>query len=255
MAVGEPLLWDRTVLIIPAIDLRNGKCVRLEQGDYERETVFDGDPVSVARRWEAEGAARLHVVDLDGARTGRLVNTEAVAAIVRSVSVPCQLGGGIRTESDLHLAWRLGLDRVVIGTQAIKQPEWFAQVAERYPQRLLLGLDGRDGLAAVEGWLETTARSVFDLARHFAALPLAGIVFTDIHRDGMMTGPNLAAMQEMVRCVSVPVIASGGIAGLEDVLRLAQVGVAGCIVGRALYEGRLSLREALRLLPREGVGR
>ncbi len=236
------------MLIIPAIDIRGGKCVRLEQGDYGREKVFDADPAAAARRWAEQGAAWLHLVDLDGARTGRTVNSEAIAAITNSVPTPCQLGGGIRSTEDLDHAWSLGIRRVVIGTQAIKRPDWFAEVAEAWPGRVLLGLDARNGMVAVEGWQETTSCSVFDLVRQFAKLPLAGIVFTDISRDGMLTGPNLDAMRKMREAVTVPLIASGGVSIVEDVLRLAEVGVAACIVGRALYEGKFTLEEALRLL-------
>ncbi|MCS6977418.1 MAG: 1-(5-phosphoribosyl)-5-[(5-phosphoribosylamino)methylideneamino]imidazole-4-carboxamide isomerase [Gemmatales bacterium] len=238
------------MLIIPAIDIRGGRCVRLVQGDYDRETVFDVDPAAAARRWIAQGATWLHLVDLDGARTGRIVNSEAIAAITGEVSVPCQLGGGIRSEADLEQAWRLGVARVVIGTQAIKKPEWFADVAARYPGRLLLGLDAREGMAAAEGWREVSSCSVFDLARRFAGLPLAGVIFTDISRDGMLTGPNYDAMRRMVQAVGLPVIASGGVSALDDLERLVETGVAGCIVGRALYEGKFTLEEAIRRLNR-----
>lgn len=238
--------------IWPAIDIRAGKCVRLQQGDYDRETVFGDDPVAMAIRWVSEGATSLHLVDLDGARDGKLFNGPVVAAIVKAVNVPCQLGGGIRDEASIEALLQLGLKQLVLGTQAIRAPDWFRQMARRYPQRLVLGVDARDGRVATDGWLQTSTQSAVDLAARMTDEPIAGIVYTDISQDGMLTGPNFPAMAEMKSAVRCPVIASGGVAAVEDVRRLAELGMDGCIIGRALYEGRVRLSDALhaaRLTP------
>jgi phosphoribosylformimino-5-aminoimidazole carboxamide ribotide isomerase len=237
------------VLIIPAIDLLRGRCVRLRQGDYARETVFNDDPVAVARHWVEQGAEQLHLVDLDGARDGKLTNIEAIRAIARAVTVPCQLGGGLRTEAHLQQAFALGIQRLVMGTRALKAPEWFSEMVRKHPGRLLLGLDAKNGRVATDGWLEVAECRAVDLARRFENLPLASIIYTDIQRDGMMQGPNLVALGEMVRATPLPVIASGGITTLEDIRQLTKLPLAGCIVGRALYEGTLNLAEAIRLGP------
>ncbi len=231
--------------IWPAIDLRGGKCVRLQQGDYERETVFGDDPVAVATHWTDLGAEFLHLVDLDGARHGQPANLSAVESILQAVDVPCELGGGIRSEQTIRQVLGLGLRRLVIGTLAIKQPDWFRRMCGLFPARLVLGLDARDGRVATDGWLETSGMAAIDLARQFAREPIAAIVYTDIATDGMMTGPNVAAMAEMQSVVDVPVVASGGVTTSEDVARLAAVPMAGCIIGRALYEGTLTLPEAI----------
>ncbi len=231
--------------IYPAIDLRGGKCVRLRQGDYNQETIFSDDPAAMGRQWVEQGAAWLHLVDLDGARDGTLANRAAIAAIVEAVSTPCQMGGGVRDEATIRQLLELGLARLVVGTRAIKEPEWFAQMCRQFPGKLVLGIDARDGMAATDGWLETSRTPAVDLARQFANLPLAAIVYTDIAKDGMMAGPNLEAMEQMARAVEVPVIASGGVTTASDVANLAKCGLAGCIIGRALYEGSLSLADAL----------
>ncbi len=231
--------------IWPAIDLRGGKCVRLRQGDYGQETVYGDQPAAMAARWVAEGAEYLHLVDLDGAREGRPCNRPAVAAIVQAVEIPCELGGGIRDEQTVADLLDLGLERMVIGTQAVKRPDWFRQLSNQFPGRLVAGIDARDGRVATDGWLETSSMSATDLAVQLAELPIAAIVYTDISKDGMMAGPNLAAMAEMASAVSAPIIASGGVTTADDVSRLAQAGVAGCIIGRALYEGSLTLADAL----------
>jgi phosphoribosylformimino-5-aminoimidazole carboxamide ribotide isomerase len=231
--------------IWPAIDLRDGKCVRLRQGDYGRETVYGDQPVAMAHRWVDEGAEYLHLVDLDGAREGRLINRPAVAAIVAAVGVPCELGGGIRDEKTVADLLSLGLNRLVIGTQAVKRPDWFRQLCAKFPGKLVAGIDARDGMVATDGWLETSAVPATELAAELADLPMAAIVYTDISKDGMMAGPNLAAMSEMAAAVSAPIVASGGVTTADDVAQLAKVGVAGCIIGRALYEGSLTLADAL----------
>jgi phosphoribosylformimino-5-aminoimidazole carboxamide ribotide isomerase len=240
--------------IWPAIDLRGGKCVRLLQGDYSRETVFGDDPAAMARRWVEEGAQQLHLVDLDGARDGRSANREAVAAILRAVDVTCQLGGGIRDEAAIRQLLNLGLDRLVVGTQALNDPDWFRSVSRRYPEVLAVGIDARNGRVATDGWLQTSDTPAIELARMFAAEPIAAIIYTDIAKDGMMAGPNLAAMKEMHDAVSVPVVASGGITTAEDVEQLARIGMAGCIIGRSLYEGKLMLADALAAVGRVQKG-
>jgi phosphoribosylformimino-5-aminoimidazole carboxamide ribotide isomerase len=231
--------------IWPAIDLRGGKCVRLEQGDYQRETVFGEDPAGMARHWADEGGEFLHLVDLDGARGGRVENWASIEAILAAVSIPCELGGGIRDEATIARLLDLGLSRAVIGTLALKQPDWFRQMCRKFPGRLALGIDARNGRVATEGWLETSSVSAVELARELAREPVAAIIYTDIDTDGMLAGPNLTALAEMQRAVDLPVIASGGVATADDITRLAALPVAGCIIGRALYEGTLSLADAL----------
>ncbi len=229
----------------PAIDLRDGKCVRLRQGDYQRETVFSDDPLAMADRWVGEGADCLHLVDLDGARDGRLVNADAIRRIANQLQVTLQLGGGIRDETSIQSLLNLGLDRLVIGTQALKHPAWFQEMASKYPSQLVLGIDARAGQVATDGWLETSQTSAIELAQQFDELPLAGIVYTDIAKDGMLAGPNLAATQEMNDVSNLPVIASGGVTSMDDVHRLTALMLDGCIVGRALYEGRLALADVI----------
>jgi phosphoribosylformimino-5-aminoimidazole carboxamide ribotide isomerase len=231
--------------IYPAIDLRGGRCVRLRQGDYEQETVFGADPGAMAQRWVSGGATFLHLVDLDGAKEGLPVNAAGVRAIVRAGGVPCQLGGGLRTRQHIDTALGWGVERVVVGTKALQSPEWLEEMCGFYPQRIVLGIDARDGRVATHGWLEVSDVSALELARRFEHLPLAALVYTDISRDGMLQGVNLAAMREMARATRLPVIASGGVTTLDDIRALAAVPVAGCIVGRALYEGRLRLEDIL----------
>ena len=238
--------------IWPAIDLRGGKCVRLQQGDYDRETVFGEDPAQMARHWVAQGAEYLHLVDLDGARDGLPGNIESIRAILSAVRIPCELGGGIRSEETIGELLELGLSRLVIGTKALKEPDWFRMVCRRFPNRLVLGIDAREGRVATEGWLETSDVAATDMARQFAGEPIAALIYTDIATDGMLAGPNLAAMAEMQRAVDLPVIASGGVTTAADVAALARIPVAGCVVGRALYEGKLTLREALAAVRGEG---
>jgi phosphoribosylformimino-5-aminoimidazole carboxamide ribotide isomerase len=233
------------VLIYPAIDLRGGQCVRLRQGDYAQETVFGADPAATAARWVGQGARFLHLVDLDGARAGHPVNGDSVRSIVAAAGVPCQLGGGLRTQGDVAEALSWGVNRVIVGTRALQDPVGFEALCRRFPDQVVLGIDARDGTVATHGWLETSGVTALDLARRCAGWPLAAIVYTDIAKDGMLEGPNVAALAEMARAVAVPVIASGGVTTLEDVRRLAHLGLAGCIIGRALYEGRLDLTAAI----------
>jgi phosphoribosylformimino-5-aminoimidazole carboxamide ribotide isomerase len=233
--------------IWPAIDLRGGKCVRLRQGDYQQETVFAQEPADVARQFADQGAQHLHIVDLEGAREGLPVNLPSVQEILAAVDIECELGGGIRDEQSIRELFGFGLSRLVVGTSALTDPEWFRGMCRQYPDRLVLGIDARDGRAATDGWLKTSEVSAIDLARQFGNERLAAIIYTDIATDGMMSGPNVEAMAQMQAAVEIPVIASGGVTTADDVARLAAAGLAGCIIGRALYEGTLTLPDALRV--------
>ena len=231
--------------VIPAIDLRGGRCVRLVQGDYDRETVFGEDPAQMAARWVEQGAERIHLVDLDGAKLGKPVNVDAVRLILDRVSVPCQLGGGVRDDATAARWLDAGIERVIVGTQALKDPAWFRALAQRHPHKVVLGLDARDGRVATDGWLDVSSVDAVGLAEQFDDLPLAAVVYTDIARDGMLAGPNLSATRALAERIKTPVIASGGVGALEDVRQLATLPIVGCIVGRALYEGRFTLSEAV----------
>ena len=231
--------------VIPAIDLRGGCCVRLRQGDYAQETVFGEDPAAMAAVWEAQGARRIHLVDLDGAKVGRPVNVDSVRAILAAVKVPCQLGGGVRDEATIASWLDAGIERVIVGTQALKDPAWFRAMADKYPGKLVLGLDAKEGRVATEGWLDVSSVEASALAKQFDDLPLAALVYTDIACDGMVTGPNVEATDALARSLRVPVIASGGVGELVDLERVAKTSVTACIVGRALYDGRFRLKEAI----------
>jgi len=239
------------LLLIPAIDLRGGRCVRLRQGDYGQETVFSEDPVAVGREFVRQGAVYLHLVDLDGAKEGRPVHLPLIRTLTEAAGVPCELGGGLRQDADLQAAFAAGVDRVIIGTQALKRPEWFAAAAQRFPGKMVLGLDAKEGCVATEGWLEVSSMQAIDVVRRFEKLPLAAVIYTDIGRDGMLSGPNLDALKVLAESTKLPVIASGGVSNLDDVRRLSRLPLAGCIVGRALYEGTLTLREAIQVLNAE----
>ncbi|REJ65934.1 MAG: 1-(5-phosphoribosyl)-5-[(5-phosphoribosylamino)methylideneamino]imidazole-4-carboxamide isomerase [Planctomycetota bacterium] len=234
----------------PAIDLRDGHCVRLSQGDFARETVYGDDPAGMARHWVEQGAERLHLVDLDAARDGHATNRSSVRAIVEAVDVPCQFGGGVRSEEVIEELLELGLARLVIGTRGVREPEWFAEMCGRFPGKLCLGIDALDGRVATDGWQSTSETMAVELAKRVNNLPLAAIVYTDIARDGTLAGPNLAALREMAAAVEVPVIASGGVRAAEDIAAVAALAseglsIAGCIVGKALYEQRVTLAAAL----------
>lgn len=228
----------------PAIDLRGGRCVRLLQGDYDRETVFGDDPVAMVRRFIDGGARRLHIVDLDGAKAGGPVQADLIGRMVRAAGVPCQLGGGIRSLDTARAYAEAGVQRLVVGSVAIEQPDLLESLAVALPDRIVLGLDARDGFVATRGWLETSRLAAVDVARRHAELPLAAIVYTDIAKDGMMSGPNLVALAEMIAATPLPVVASGGISQAADIRAVAAIGAAGCIVGRALYDGAVTLAEA-----------
>ena len=235
------------MIILPAIDLRGGRCVRLRQGRFEEETVFDEDPAAVARRFEAKGAKWLHVVDLDGAREGEPRNLDRVRAIREAVGLKMEVGGGIRSTEAVEEVFGAGVDRIIVGTRAVRDPGWLKEVAEKFPAQVALGLDARQGRVAVEGWKSPTERIAAEMLEAFAGLPLAAIIYTDIGRDGMMSGPNVAATTLVVAVARpIPVIASGGVTTVEDIRALAKAGAAGAIVGRALYEGKLTLEESLK---------
>ncbi len=231
--------------ILPAIDIRGGKCVRLAQGDYRRETVYGANPADMAHRWVADGATGLHLVDLDGARDGSISNRDAIARIIEEVSVPCQLGGGIRDLETIADYLKLGVSKLVVGTKALTDPEWLAAMSEAYPQQLLVSIDARDGLVSTDGWQNISDVGATQLARQISSNKLAGMIYTDISKDGMLSGPNFDAIREMVQAVDMPLIGSGGVTTTDDVVKLAQLGLAGCVIGRALYEGRLTLQEAM----------
>ena len=219
--------------------------MRLLQGDYDRETIFGEDPVAMARGFVTAGARRLHIVDLDGAKDGVPMQAELVGRMVAAAGVPCQLGGGIRSLETVGRYLAAGVDRVVVGSVAIESPELLTDMAAAFPGLIVLGLDARDGRVAVRGWLETSPLEALDVARRHAGLPLAAIVFTDIATDGMLSGPNLPALAAMVQAVPLPIVASGGIASAADIRHVAATGAAGCIVGRALYEGAVTLPAAV----------
>ena len=235
------------MIIIPAVDIKNGKCVRLLQGRMEDETVFSDDPAAMAQRWADAGAELIHVVDLDGAFEKSPQNLKAVKKIIETVDTPIQLGGGIRNERAIDAVLQLGVQRVIIGTEAIKNPRWVKQVARQYPDQIVIGIDARDGRVAIEGWTETTLIRAVDLAKQFEDCGVAAINFTDIHRDGMQTGPNITETRRLAEAVDIPVVASGGVATIEDIknlLPLAQFGVSGVITGKALYSGTLDFIQA-----------
>ena len=235
--------------IIPAIDLQGGRCVRLIQGDFDQSTDYGDDPPGTARRWEAAGASRIHVVDLDGAKEGGPRQLPVVAQIVTAVSVPVQLGGGMRTLEDIEAALEVGVDRVIVGTKAIEDPSFIDTALARFGQRVGIGIDARDGRVAVRGWVDVSNVDALDLARSMSERGVRTIVYTDIARDGMLIGPNLDAMRRMAEAVpNVTVIASGGVGALGDVLELAHTGTVGVIVGKAIYTGNVDLAEAIRAL-------
>ncbi|MBI3910369.1 MAG: 1-(5-phosphoribosyl)-5-[(5-phosphoribosylamino)methylideneamino]imidazole-4-carboxamide isomerase [Armatimonadetes bacterium] len=235
--------------VIPAIDLRGGRCVRLRQGDYARETVYGDDPVAMARRWEAEGARWLHLVDLDGARAGQPAQLETVRRVAAAVRIPIQLGGGLRDTDAVRAALDAGAERAIVGTTAAEDPERAGRLFQEFGDRLILGLDAREGRVAVRGWEAASDWDAVILAQAMTAAGARRIIYTDICRDGMLVGPAVESTRRLAEAVPVPVIASGGVSALEDIRRLAELaplGVEGVIVGRALYTGQVHLAEALK---------
>lgn len=239
------------MILFPAIDLKEGLCVRLEQGDMSRATIFNRDPAAQARAFEHQGFEYLHVVDLDGAFAGKPMNAAAVDRILESISIPMQLGGGIRDMATIEAWLAKGVTRVIIGTAAVRDPELVKRAAKRFPGRIAVGLDAREGKVAVEGWAEGSELSALDIARRFEDAGVGAIVYTDISRDGLLKGLNLEATVALAEAVSIPVIASGGLASLDDIRALTQPRarkLAGAIAGRALYDGRLDPADALDLI-------
>jgi phosphoribosylformimino-5-aminoimidazole carboxamide ribotide isomerase len=234
--------------IIPAIDIKDGKCVRLYQGDFERLTIYDDNPTAVALRWVEQGAQMLHVVDLDGARVGHPVNTHIILEIVRSVGVPVQIGGGLRDEPAVLAALGLGVARVVLGTAAVQQPDLIERLVARYGDEIAVGVDARNGIVATAGWTEQSQVTAPDLVTHMATLGVRRVIYTDISRDGTLSEPNYVATGALVRLGGPTIIASGGVGKLEHLRQLAEIGVEAAIVGKALYTGDILLHEAIEAL-------
>ena len=235
-----------TFEVIPAIDIRGGRCVRLLQGDYDRETVYGDDPAAVAREWEAQGAPRLHVVDLDGAREGRPVNRAEVAAVCEAVAIPVEVSGGLRTMDDLEGTAALGAARLQLGSAAVRNPDLVNGAAERFPGMVVVAIDTRAGEALTEGWREGSGADALTLAKEMVARGAPRIMVTDVARDGALEGPNVALAAEFAAALPVPVVASGGVTTADDLRALAETGCEGAIVGKALYEGRFTLADALQ---------
>ena len=232
--------------VIPAIDLRGGRCVRLHQGDFQRETVFSDDPVAMALRWQEQGGPRLHVVDLDGAATGEPAHLEVISAIVAALGIPVQVGGGIRSAATARAWLDAGVERVVIGTAAVRDPEMVRDVCRDHgSERVVVSVDAREGMVALQGWTEASEVSVLDLARRMGELGVARLLYTDIARDGMLTGPDLDTNARLVQETGMAVLASGGVSSVEDIQQLVPTGVEGVIVGRALYTGAVRLPDAV----------
>ena len=233
--------------IYPAIDLLGGKCVRLRQGRYDDCTVFSDDPVQTALQWQDAGAQYLHVVDLDGARGGSAQNFAAVSAIASALSIPVQIGGGIRSEETITTYLDAGISRVILGTKAVQDRTFLAQILRKYASKIVVGIDAKDGKVAVSGWEEVCGDGAVDFAKTAVNLGAQTIIYTDIATDGMLSGPNLPAMQEMAAAVDASVIASGGVGNIGDVRALLTTGVSGVIIGRALYDGKVDLAEAIAI--------
>ena len=231
--------------IIPAIDLIKGKCVRLTQGEYHRQITYRYYLVKQAEEFSSAGAQWLHIIDLDGAKVGKPVNTDTIAAIAASKQLKIELGGGIRDEDTIRQMLDIGVERVIIGTKAVSDFEWFSHVAEKFRGKIVLGLDARGSKVATHGWTQNSHQNLFEFATKAAKLPLAAIIYTDIDRDGMMTGPNFERTKALVEAVDVPVIASGGVKEIADIKKLAELGVEAVVIGRSLYEGTLNLAEAI----------
>ena len=236
--------------VIPAIDLLDGRCVRLYQGDYEQSQVFNENPLEVALQFQNQGATRLHVVDLDGAKEGNSVNLDVISEIVKNLTIPVQVGGGLRNKESIERLFNLGVERAIVGTVAVENPELVKQLCEEFPQKIAIGIDARNGKVATKGWLETSTVEATDLAQQISD-KAAAIIYTDISRDGTLVGPNMEALREVAEISPVPVIASGGISSLTDLLGLLSVeslGVNGVIVGKAIYTGAVDLKEAIQAI-------
>ncbi|MBF2063813.1 MAG: 1-(5-phosphoribosyl)-5-[(5-phosphoribosylamino)methylideneamino]imidazole-4-carboxamide isomerase [Calothrix sp. C42_A2020_038] len=241
--------------VIPAIDLLEARCVRLYQGDYAQSQVFNSNPVEVAKQWQDQGATRLHLVDLDGAKQGKPVNLEVIEAIIQAVSIPVEVGGGLRDFNSVKQLFDLGVQWAILGTVAVEAPQLVQTLSQQYPGQIIVGIDARNGKVATRGWLETSEIEATQLAHNMQEFGASSIIYTDIHRDGTLSGPNLEALRELANKISIPIIASGGVSSITDLLSLLALepqGVTGAIVGRAIYTGDLNLREAIRAV---GPGR
>ena len=235
--------------VIPAIDLLGGNCVRLYQGDYDQSEVFGKDPIAMAKQWQDQGATRLHLVDLDGAKDGEPVNLPVIAKIVEALNIPVQVGGGLRDRSRVSQLLGLGVRSAILGTIAVENPALVGELCNEFPGQIIVGIDARNGKVATKGWLETSEVDAVELAERMSKLGAAAIIYTDIHRDGTMQGPNLDALRELAQKITIPVIASGGVSSVTDLLSLLSlesIGVTGAIVGRAIYTGDVVLKEAIR---------
>uniref|UniRef100_A0A831UA41 1-(5-phosphoribosyl)-5-[(5-phosphoribosylamino)methylideneamino] imidazole-4-carboxamide isomerase n=1 Tax=Geobacter metallireducens TaxID=28232 RepID=A0A831UA41_GEOME len=244
------------MIVIPAIDLKEGKCVRLEQGLMEKDTVFCDNPADQAREWERQGAELLHIVDLDGAFAGEPRNRASIEAIVKAIAIPTQLGGGIRDIPTIEAYLSLGIGRVILGTAAQRHPELVEEACRLFPGRIVVGIDAKNGMVAVQGWAEVTGVTAVELAKRFEGYGVAAIIYTDIARDGMMQGPNIEATRALAEAISIPVIASGGVSSLQDIENLMAIeasGIAGAITGKAVYTGAINLAEAVALTKRGGA--
>jgi phosphoribosylformimino-5-aminoimidazole carboxamide ribotide isomerase len=242
------------VIVIPAIDLKEGKCVRLEQGLMDRDTVYSDDPAAQALAWQKKGAELLHIVDLDGAFAGEPKNRPAIEAIVRALQIPTQLGGGIRDLATIEAYLGMGVSRVIIGTAAQRNPELVQEACARFPGRIVVGIDAKNGMVAVQGWAEVTGVTAVELARKFEGFGVSAIVYTDISRDGMMQGPNIDATRALAEAIAIPVIASGGVSSLRDIENLMAVessGISGAITGKAIYSGAMDLAAAIALTKKQ----
>jgi phosphoribosylformimino-5-aminoimidazole carboxamide ribotide isomerase len=238
------------MIVIPAIDLKEGKCVRLEQGLMEKDTVFSDNPAAQARKWEDQGAELLHIVDLDGAFAGQPKNRGAIDDILKAITIPAQLGGGIRDLATIEAYLSLGISRVIIGTAAQRNPELVREACAQFPGRIVVGIDAKNGMVAVQGWAELTGITAVELAQKLEYFGVAAIIYTDIARDGMLQGPNLEATKALAEAISIPVIASGGVSSLRDIENLMAIescGVSGVITGKAVYTGAIRLSEAIAL--------
>jgi len=238
------------MIIIPAVDIKEGKCVRLLQGRMEDTTHYSDSPVKMARQWEAEGAALIHIIDLDGAFAKQVKNLKTIRDILAAIKVPIQVGGGIRDLKTIEMYIDAGVSKVIIGSEALYNPEFVKDACKRFEGKIVVGIDARNGRVAIEGWSRTSETKAIDLAKEFESCGVAAINFTDIHRDGMQTGPNIEETAALADAVSIPIVASGGVSTLQDIKNLLKIeskGVTGVITGRALYEGTLDLKEAIRI--------
>jgi len=236
------------MIVIPAIDLKDGRCVRLEQGLMERDTVFCDSPSEQALQWQEQGAELLHIVDLNGAFAGEPKNRSSIEAIVKTINIPTQLGGGIRDMKTVEVYLSLGVGRVILGTAALRNPDLVKDACKRFPGRIVVGIDAKNGMVAVQGWAEVTDIRAVEMARKFEGYGVSAIIYTDISRDGMLSGPNIEATRELAEAISIPVIASGGVSRMADIENLMAIeasGVIGVITGRAIYTGAISLAEAV----------